>query len=409
MNTIEKFLNTFPSKGTRKAYRSYLKRFFNTIDANPETYIEEDRDYEEDVLKFWKQMHEENAAPKTIKTAKAAVKSYLMEYDVEPREKFWRKLNRRSQGSGAVTEDEVPTNTQLKEILEHGKLKDRAFFLVMSSSGMRISEVIGLKLDDIDMKSTPTKVRVRANTAKGTKQRITFISEEATDIVKLWLKDRDRYLRQAIKKTNFGIKKSMDDPRLFPFSASTARNAWNRLLKKAEYNDRDSRTNWHKMRPHNLRKFFTTRMSLKMPDTVVEVLNGRVTGNKQVYYKYPPERLAEYYRKGEEELVVFEKPLGTEALEKLDKRVRDLEQEKMQLRKHIELITDRLERQLEPEDGIPPYFKMPDGTYERATFNRKLGGLQLTGEKITEEEYIELAEDWGHKQTEEYWEKMERK
>lgn len=95
MNKIDEFLVMF-DESTQKSYGSHLKKFFETITADPETYFEKKdkkRDYEEDVKQFWLSI--KNRPPKTIRAKLYAVKSFLREYDVELSNKFWKNLNRR--------------------------------------------------------------------------------------------------------------------------------------------------------------------------------------------------------------------------------------------------------------------------------------------------------------------------
>jgi len=68
-------------KQTRISNEEDIKRFFASIKDNP---------------------------PKSIHTWLAAVKSFLIENDVELPQKFWKRLSRRIRGSRAVTEDIVP-------------------------------------------------------------------------------------------------------------------------------------------------------------------------------------------------------------------------------------------------------------------------------------------------------------
>jgi len=74
MNKINQFLAMF-SESTQATYRSHLKSFFRTINTDPETYFDEERDYEADVTQFW--MSLKGRPPKTIHSAIHAVKSFL--------------------------------------------------------------------------------------------------------------------------------------------------------------------------------------------------------------------------------------------------------------------------------------------------------------------------------------------
>ncbi len=52
--------------------------------------------------------------------------------------------------------------------------------LVAIASGMRIGEIVQLKISDIDFESRPTKIRIRADTTKTKQSRETFLTNEAT-------------------------------------------------------------------------------------------------------------------------------------------------------------------------------------------------------------------------------------
>ena len=56
MNKIDEFVNTFQTKNTRKNYRTNLMHYFRTIKADPNTYFNKKRDYEQDVTLFWQEL-----------------------------------------------------------------------------------------------------------------------------------------------------------------------------------------------------------------------------------------------------------------------------------------------------------------------------------------------------------------
>jgi hypothetical protein len=69
--------------------------------------------------------------------------------------------------------------------------------------------------------------------------------------------------------------------------------------------DRDKSTNFRKMHPHVLRKFFRTRLGSVIPVDVVEALMGHEGYLTEVYRRYTLEDLAKFYLKGESALLVF--------------------------------------------------------------------------------------------------------
>lgn len=81
--------------------------------------------------------------PEDVGFAVSAVKTFLLENEVELPELFWRRLDGRGEGTRALTIDRVPTNLDLRKILEHMPIQGRALFLILSSSVMRIGETLG--------------------------------------------------------------------------------------------------------------------------------------------------------------------------------------------------------------------------------------------------------------------------
>lgn len=308
---IDQFLMNYKSKSTRRTYKACLMRFFRVIRSDPETYFDESRDYENDVKKYWQNLSD--SPPKTIFSYLAAVRVFLSENNIELPAKFWRNIRNRTQGNRAVTEDIIPSNQQLKKILSHADVRGRAVFLFLSSSGMRIGELCQIKLSDINLDTEPPIVHVRAEYTKTGNRRICFVSLEAADAIRAWLKHREKYLKSACNRArvfekyhNRKEKKTMDDNRLFPFSKGTVRDIWNRLLDNAELSDQDERTKIHKMHLHVLRKFFRTRMAVEIPIDVTEALLGHEGYLTEAYRRYSDEQLGELYLKGVHTINVFE-------------------------------------------------------------------------------------------------------
>lgn len=355
MDKIEEFLLNYTAKSTVRTYRSFLKRYFNVIDADPNSYFSKDGDYQQDVKLFWRDL--QSQPPKTIFSGLSAVRVFLSENEIELPMKFWRNLRNRTKGNRAVTDDIIPTPKQLKKILDHGDVRGQSFFLSMVSSGLRIGELCQIKLNDVDFSTEPTTISVRAEYTKTGNKRKAFISKEATEKMKAWLKHRDSYLNAAVKRAkvfeayyNRENKKTTDDKRIYPFSTGTARDVWNRLLENSEFNDKDETTKFYKMHPHVLRKYFRTYMTASgVPLDVVESLMGHEGYLTECYRKYNMDQLREMYLQGELAVTVFE---GKADLTELNKSMNEKDaqiKELLERQKIMELKMDIMENRLEIE------------------------------------------------------------
>lgn len=74
-----------------------------------------------------------------------------------------------------------------QKILIEETFRDYAIITVMAYAGLRISEVIELRLDDVNLHTREILVR----DGKGSKQRLVYINDKIVDSIKEYLKERD--------------------------------------------------------------------------------------------------------------------------------------------------------------------------------------------------------------------------
>jgi len=186
---IDDFLDSYNfAETTKQNYKNNLKKYFEFLNENPDTYFEKNRDYKQDVLRYARFLN--GSPPLTIKCKLNSVKQFLLEYDVELKPKLWGNIRNRGKRYRPITENKIPTNEELKQILQYGGINARALFLVLSSSGMRIGEATKITWDDIDFKTR--KISIKAGYTKTDDSRYTFISEEALDALIEWKKEDKR-------------------------------------------------------------------------------------------------------------------------------------------------------------------------------------------------------------------------
>ena len=310
MNRVENFLKMFTSQNTVRAYRWALTEFFKSVygenehklEEHAERYFNEKRDYEQDIQNFLVAISDK--PPKSVRLCLTAVKTFLIENDVELPAKFWRRLIKRVRGSRALTLDKVPSNVELRRIIMHMPVHGKALFLTLASSGMRIGECLKLKVEDVEFDVKPVKVNIRGEYTKTGNSRIAFISREAAEAIQEWLKVRSQYIKAAAGKSHkYG--KTTEDQRLFPFEANTAYAIWKNALRKAGFLRKDEQTNRHTVHPHVLRKFFRTKLGSVIPVDVVEALMGHEGYLTEVYRRYSYEDLAKFYSAGEAAVTVM--------------------------------------------------------------------------------------------------------
>ncbi|WNZ29414.1 MAG: tyrosine-type recombinase/integrase [Candidatus Bathyarchaeota archaeon] len=373
---VNKLLSDYQNKNTKRNLKRAILEFFisvyqqanpNQLDELADKYFSEQRDHERDVEVFLKSLN--GQAPLTVKLKISNVKTFLMENDIELTQKFWRKINRRIKGSRALTLDKVPSNKQLRKVLSHMPIHGKALSLLLSSSGMRLGEALGITLKDIDLQKEPVRIEISGKITKTGNSRYAFASREAKEAIVEWLKVRDQYLQTAKKRSHQHPKRSEDD-RLFPFETSTVYMIWTGSLEKTQLAERDNQTNRNKIHPHVLRKFFRTRLGAVIPVDVVEAIMGHEGYLTEVYRRYTVDDLAKFYLQGETALLIF-----TEAQEvtKLRKEINE------QNKKLQTLVTELTTKNLTLENKVSA---MEKESLETKQKNEKLTQRVESLEKI---------------------------
>jgi integrase len=282
---IGRFFLTYESEVTKRNYRLMLTKYFKvfydegTLEEQANKYFEEGRDYEEDVRTYFSTII--SSPPKSVEVQMSMARTFLADNDVEFPSRFWKELRRKKKGHGAVTQDKIPTQEELRHIVMQLPLSGRAFFLTLASSGMRIGEALKLTDEDIDFNVVPAIIRLRAEYTKSGNQRVTFISNEAKE-----------YLTEFLKV------KRRDSDKLFPLTYRNMIKQWDMALEKSQMNGKDKTTHWNFYHVHTLRKFFRTQLATAINVDIVEVLMGHSTGQQGSYRRYSEGQLIEEYRKG---------------------------------------------------------------------------------------------------------------
>jgi integrase len=317
MTKLDDFLNTFNDKGTRKGHRAGLNKFFKIIDKDPETYIKDVQTYEEDIKKFVNEISKMSSC--TVSNYICSVRYFLDHYDVILKNKFWRELKRggKLRSPKAETQDHIPTFDEIKRILTHANVMERAIIQMMLSSGLRIDEVLQLEENFIDFKANPVTVYLPANITKNHTARFTFLSKEAVSILNEWFKIRTSYIKNTFNKVNFKnvTKTPLDSNNIFPMEYETIRRRFIHILDKTGLNQRDIGTKHYRVHLHTFRKYFETNLEIDGCERIiVESLQGH-EGYMPMYRKPSEQQLRDAYLKHENALLVFDKKTDVSKIE----------------------------------------------------------------------------------------------
>jgi integrase/recombinase XerC len=160
--------------------------------------------------------------------------------------------------------------------------RDRAILETLYSAGIRVSELVGLNVLDVDLTDGVMTVR-----GKGKKERLALLGPEARTAVSNWLLDR-RHLSERAGRDSPAVFLNKSGGRL------TVRSVGRMLTKYLRVAGLDPRTS-----PHTLRHSFATHMLDAGADIrgVQELLGHKSLTTTQVYTHVTTRRLQQSYQK----------------------------------------------------------------------------------------------------------------
>jgi integrase/recombinase XerC len=161
-------------------------------------------------------------------------------------------------------------------------LRDRAILETLYSAGLRVGELAGLNLDDLDVHSGMATVR-----GKGKKERLALLGAAALSALKKWLTTREALVAE----------RSRPSPAVFLNRRGgrlTVRSVGRLLEKYLALAGLDPRTS-----PHTLRHSFATHLLDRGADirSVQELLGHKSLATTQIYTHVTTNRLKDSYQK----------------------------------------------------------------------------------------------------------------
>lgn len=176
----------------------------------------------------------------------------------------------------SLTEREVEALLDAPDTSSPIGYRDRTMLEVLYASGLRVSELVGLKLSDVNLRQGVVRVM-----GKGSKERLVPLGEEAIG----WLEQYIREMRPELLKKNLG------EDVIFPSShgkVMTRQTFWHRIKQHAE-----KAGIRRKISPHTLRHAFATHLVNHGADLrVVQLLLGHSDlSTTQIYTHIAKQRM----------------------------------------------------------------------------------------------------------------------
>ena len=185
---FEKYLQRrFPDRRTSVDYLSDLRQF-RRVCQKPWREIDM-----HDIDHFVDQQRAGNLKPATIRRRAASLKTFFDFMAEESDDLSWPNPVRYKRHAGKP-ETRVPRDLHdddMERVWQKiSSARDRAWFVLMVRAGLRVGEVVGLKLTDVLHKAEEERpARIRVN-GKGQKERVVLLSADAYAVLSAWLAER---------------------------------------------------------------------------------------------------------------------------------------------------------------------------------------------------------------------------
>lgn len=227
--------------------------------------------------------------------------------------------------------EEGLTKEILVRLLHNLPPKLQTSILMCASSGMRIGELVQLKISDIDFDTTPTTIHIRKETTKTKESRFTCISAEATKSLKDYLRRRFEWSEGTKEDKYLYLPNDRDlsDPEQYDKSVRSAKNTLVESLElvidsvpELSMKNENGRNRIHF---HAFRAWFKTQVTDTHQSDFAEALMGHKS-IKLTYYRQNAEARCKIYLEVEPALTISDYSKVEKSLKDISEKHKELEE-----------------------------------------------------------------------------------
>jgi len=333
--------------GEKNGFRVFLKEKHNCNEIQLSHRIE---NKELDVYKILNEyvifLDKKGIKPKTIRLWFTVVKGYLTHLQVEVFSEKCKQVVKLPKIRRI--KKEALTKEVLVKLLRNLDAKLETAVLVATASGMRIGEIAGLKLSDIEFNRDPVKINIRAETSKTREDRETYLTNEASEALKdyltryfSWKEDSTNSQLQDLRIFGRTSKLRIDDKRSrLPNSDEQLSNAvllqktlHRRIAKVPELN-RLARNGRKVIHFHAFREYFYTTVSNVSGSNFAHALMGHHE-YLDTYYALSEKQQIKLYQKATPYLTISDYSKIEQDLEKIQNNQSDLIEKYAQFERYL--------------------------------------------------------------------------
>ena len=267
------------SQNTVKAYKADILAFTNWIKENTKLKLKDIK--EENINKYISYLFELNLKSSSVNRKISSIKSlymFLVKKNILKNSPVNEVISPKQEKylPFSMSEDEVDKLLNSPKPSNKIEKRDKAMIEMLYATGMRISELVNLKITDIDIQRCVVKVL-----GKGSKERLIPFGEAALESLNAYLSDREESTSKEIFLSNRRTKISR-----IAF--------WHRIKL---YLSRENLKN--SISPHTLRHAFATHLLNRGADlrSVQLLLGHSDLSTTQIYTHIAKQRLSDVLKK----------------------------------------------------------------------------------------------------------------
>lgn len=347
------------SNNTLKSYRNALghfgefsiKNYHATISDLVVTLKEGKQDPYKVLGEFVIYLDKLGKKPKSIKLWVGAAKGYLRHSGIKIYTEDFRQLVKLPKVRRY--REEPLTREIIARLMRNLTPKLQAAVLVAVASGIRIGELVQLKISDIDFSTKPTTIRIRAETTKTRESREAYLTTEATNALKDYLR---RYFNWQEGETNekineqviFGprtvsrrkrIEKKISTPE--QIAESILQRCLLLHIREIPELNKLNENGVHMIHFHAFRKFCRTVVGNAVGRDFAEALIGH-RFYLDTYVNIPAEERRKMYLKAEPYLTISDFAKIEKSLDEITEKYRELEQQLTPINRYMQAVKKAL-------------------------------------------------------------------
>ena len=350
-----------------KHFRKFAEQNYHGTDLEIAGRIKKEKiDVFQVVKEFIVYLDKLGMKPATIKLLVTVLRGYLGHLGIRIYSEDFRRSVRLPR---KIRQREEPlTKEIIVRLLRNLPTKLQTAVLVATASGMRIGELVQLKISDVDFDSKPTQIRIRAETTKTKESRETYLTDETTRTLKDYItrsfgwkegQPNEAVRNQVIfgrtslardkNKPNSKLRKKDSELRCTPqfIAESVLVNSLKLHIRKIPQLNQLNENGRHVIHFHAFRKYFRTTVGDAVGRDYAEALMGHHF-YLDTYYNLPEDKRREMYLKAESYLTISDFSRIEKSLSNISAKYTEIEEQVASFKRYLNTVGKDL-----PEVWLP--------------------------------------------------------